>query len=201
MYLPRVRMSRRLVPPSGAVAGVIARIDTEHGVWRSPAGPGAGLDVDGLAVELTKGELGALNAEGVNGLRTFPGPGVVVWGARTLAGSQAESSEWKYVNLRRLVLFLEASIDEGTSWAVFEPNDEPLWARVRGAVEAFLANLWRAGALQGQKLEEAFFVRCDRTTMTQDDVDNGRLIVLVGVAPLEPAEFVVFRICHKAATE
>ena len=198
MYLPRVRVGRHVVPPSGAVAGVIARSDVAYGVWRAPAGRNALLDVDGLAYELTNAELKSLTAEGVNCLRTLLGS-VVVWGARTLAGSQAEASEWKYVSLRRLLLFLEASIDEGTGWVVFEPNDEPLWARVRGAVEAFLVNLWRAGAFQGQKAEEGFFVRCDRTTMTQEDIDSGRLILLVGVAPIKPAEFVTFRICQKTA--
>jgi hypothetical protein len=197
LYLPRVRIGRRTFPASGAVAGVIARTDLERGIWKAPAGRAALLAVDGLAPELDSREHESFAAEGVNTLRTLPGDGVVVWGARTLAGSQAESSEWKYVSVRRLLLFLEESIDEGTGWVAFEPNDEPLWARVRSAVETFLILLWRESALQGAKPEEAFFVRCDRTTMTQDDLDHGRLIVLVGVAPVRPAEFVIFRICKK----
>jgi phage tail sheath protein FI len=201
LCLPRVRNGRRNLPGSGAVAGAIARTDLERGVWKAPAGRGVLLAVDGLAVELEPREHESLNAAGISTLRTMVGTGVVGWGARTLAGSQAESSDWKYVNVRRLLLFLEASIDEGTSWVVFEPNDEPLWARVRRAVEDFLTVLWREGAFQGSKPEEAFFVRCDRSTMTQGDIDHGRLIVLVGVAPVRPAEFVVFRIrhCTKAA--
>jgi uncharacterized protein len=197
-YLPRMLTGRRITPPAGAVAGLYARTDAERGVWQAPAGRGAVLDVDGLAAELRRAELESLNAAGVNCLRTLQDTGVVVWGARTLAGSDDESSEWKYVSVRRLFLFLEESLDEGTRWTVFEPNDEQLWARVRSAVETFLVNLWRAGALPGEKPEDAFFVRCDRTTMTQDDIDNGRLIALVGFAPLRPAEFVVLRICQIA---
>jgi hypothetical protein len=194
LYLPRIRLGRRLVPTSGAVAGLCAREDP----WKAPAGRGAVLHVEGLSTKLGSAEVEALAAAGANCLRTVRGD-VVVCGARTLAGSATEASEWRYVNVRRLLLFLEESIDEGLSWAAFEPNDELLWRKVRTAVEGFLVQAWRAGALVGEKLEEACFVRCDRTTMTQDDIDAGRLILLVGFAAVRPAEFVVFRICTKTA--
>ena len=131
-----------------------------------------------------------LNQEGVNVLRSFDGEGIRLWGARTLSSDP----EWKYINIRRYLLFLEHSIDQGTQWAVFEPNGEALWATVRRSVEDFLDAQWRSGALVGRTPQDAYFVRCDRTTMTQDDLDHGRLVALVGVAPLKPAEFVIFRI-------
>jgi hypothetical protein len=131
-----------------------------------------------------------LNPEGVNVLRFFEGRGNMVWGARTTSSDP----EWKYVNIRRLLIFLEHSIDKSTQWAVFEPNNERLWEGIRRQIEAFLASVWRSGALMGRKPEEAFFVRCDRTTMTQDDLNNGRLICVIGIAPTRPAEFVIFRI-------
>lgn len=136
-----------------------------------------------------------LNPRGVNVIRAFPGRGIRVWGARTLSSDPL----WKYVNVRRLFIFLEESIDEGTQWVVFEPNDIPLWARVRQTIVQFLTGVWRTGALAGATPEEAFFVKCDRTTMTQDDIDNGRLICVIGVAPVKPAEFVIFRIAQWTA--
>jgi phage tail sheath protein FI len=134
-----------------------------------------------------------LNPKGINALRYFPGRGYRVWGARTLSSD----ASWKYINVRRLFIFVEESIDEGTQWAVFEPNDRPLWARIRQTVANFLTSQWRTGALQGKTAEEAFFVRCDESTMTQDDIDNGRLICVIGIAPVKPAEFVIFRIQQK----
>ena len=134
-----------------------------------------------------------LNPQNINVLRFFPGRGNRVWGARVLTSDAA----WKYINVRRLFIFVEESIDEGTQWVVFEPNDEPLWARVRQTVTNFLTSVWRIGALQGATADEAFFVKCDRTTMTQDDIDNGRLICVIGIAPVKPAEFVIFRIQQK----
>lgn len=178
--------------PSGAVAGVIARIGAARGVWKSPAGAEAGLmGVNGLSVQLDAGDQDMLNPRGVNLLRSMrPGLGPVVWGARTLS----DDPEWKHVAIRRLMSFVLRSLDRGTQWAVFEPNGPVLWARVRGAVEQFLNGLWRSGGLQGTMPDKAYFVRCGPDTMTQNDIDSGRLILLVGLAPLRPAEFIIVRI-------
>ncbi len=182
----------RSCPPSGSVAGVIARTDVERGVFHPPAGLEARLvGVIGLEVELTEDEARSLNESGVNAIRSFPLAGIVVWGGRTVASG---SSEWKYVNIRRLMLYLERSLSDGLAWAVFEPNDVPLWMQVRQSVSGFLSGVWRGGGLQGRTADEAFFVRCDRGVMTQNDIDNGRLVCLIGVAPVRPAEFVLFRI-------
>jgi hypothetical protein len=178
-----------LLPPSGFVAGIYARNDISRGVHKAPANE----VVRGLTrfeANINKARQDVLNPEGINALRFFEGRGHRVWGARTMSSDP----EWKYVNVIRLFLFLEHSIDRGTQWAVFEPNNSRLWANVRRTIEDFLLTLWRDGALLGAKPEEAFFVRCDRTTMTQNDLDNGRLITLIGVAPVKPAEFVIFRI-------
>ncbi len=200
LYFPSVQVDDRPgglrdVPASGAVAGVIARTDERRGVWKQPAGADADVrGIGGLTEAVGEGESERLNRAGVNALRTFPGKGILVWGGRTLAA--ADQPEWKYVSVRRLVLFIEESIDRGTRWAVFEPNDEPLWRALRRSIESFLLELFRQGALQAQTPDAAFFVRCDRTTMTQEDIDDGRLICLVGVAPIRPAEFVVLRFEH-----
>ena len=184
-----------LVPPGGHVAGVYARTDRRRGVHKAPAGETV-RGVTDLEFPVTQGMQEVLNPQGVNCLRDFrsSGKGIVVWGSRTLSSDP----EWKYVSVRRLFLFLEESIDEGTQWAVFEPNGADLWSRLRQAISGFLTTLWQSGALQGTTAAEAFFVRCDRTTMTQDDIDNGRVIALVGVAPLRPAEFVIFRVSQQA---
>jgi Bacteriophage tail sheath protein len=177
------------LPPSGFVAGIYARNDISRGVHKAPANE----VVRGLTrfeANINKARQDVLNPEGINALRFFEGRGHRVWGARTMSSDP----EWKYVNVIRLFLYLEHSIDRGTQWAVFEPNNSRLWANVRRTIEDFLLTLWRDGALLGAKPEEAFFVRCDRTTMTQNDLDNGRLITLIGVAPVKPAEFVIFRI-------
>ncbi|MFJ9608859.1 phage tail sheath family protein [Kitasatospora sp. NPDC101176] len=177
------------VPPSGFVAGIYARSDTERGVFKAPANEvvhGMGEFV----TNVTYDRQAVLNPEGINALRFFEGRSHRVWGARTMSSDP----EWKYVNVRRLFIYLEHSIDKSTQWAVFEPNNERLWASVRQSVEDFLLVTWKSGALMGSKPEEAFFVRCDRTTMTQNDIDNGRMICLIGVAPTYPAEFVIFRI-------
>ncbi|MEV6875389.1 phage tail sheath C-terminal domain-containing protein [Amycolatopsis sp. NPDC051128] len=182
-------------PPSGHIIGVYARTDTERGVHKAPANAvirGIRL-TDGIAQDVTKRHQDLLNPRGINALRFFPGLGQRVWGARTLSSD----TSWKYVNVRRLFLFLEESIDEGTQWVVFEPNDESLWALVRQTVSNFLTTVWRSGALAGTTADEAFFVHCDRTTMTDDDIANGRLICVIGVAPVFPAEFVIFRIQQK----
>jgi phage tail sheath protein FI len=181
---------RRLVlPPSGFVAGIYARTDITRGVHKAPANE----VVRGLTrfeSNINKPRQEVLNPEGINALRFFEGRGYRVWGARTMSSDP----EWKYVNVRRLFIYLEHSIDKGTQWAVFEPNNRRLWDNVRRTVEDFLLGLWKDGALLGDKPENAYFVRCDRTTMTQNDIDNGRMICLIGVAPVKPAEFVIFRI-------
>ncbi len=178
-----------LLSPEGAMAGIYARSDIERGVHKAPANEVV-RGILRFSRNVTRGDQDVLNPEGVNCLRFFEGRGQRVWGARTISSDP----EWTYVNVRRLFIYLEHSIDRGTQWAVFEPNNETLWLRIRLTIESFLTEVWRTGALMGTKPEEAFFVRCDRTTMTQSDLDNGRLICLIGVAPTKPAEFVIFRI-------
>jgi len=177
------------LPPSGFVAGIYARSDIERGVWKAPANEIV-RGVTRFEANINTGRQQVLNPEGINALRFFEGRGNRVWGARTASSDP----EWKYVNVRRLFIYLEHSIDKSTQWAVFEPNGDRLWANIRQTIEDFLLNEWKNGALLGTKPEEAYFVRCDRTTMTQNDLDNGRLICLIGVAPVRPAEFVIFRI-------
>jgi phage tail sheath protein FI len=181
------------LPPSGSVAGIYARSDGERGVHKAPANENV---AGALALEriVTKGEQEVLNPAGVNVIREFRGRGILIWGARTIASDPL----WKYINVRRLFIFVEESIDKNTQWVVFEPNNEKLWARVRATITQFLTRVWKDGALMGTKAEEAFFVKCDRSTMTQDDIDNGRLICVIGIAPVKPAEFVIFRIAQWA---
>ena len=187
------------VPPCGYICGIYARSDTERGVHKAPANEvvrGA-LDLEVISDNgskriITKGQQDILNPKGVNCIRAFPGRGIRVWGARTISSD----SLWKYINVRRLFIYVEGSIEKGTQWVVFEPNDEKLWARVRATITQFLTGVWRSGALMGTKAEGAFFVKCDRSTMTQDDIDNGRLICVIGIAPVKPAEFVIFRIAQ-----
>ncbi len=181
--------------PCGAVAGVIARTDADRGVWKAPAGLEARLvGVPALSVPLTDAEIGQLNPLGVNCLRTAPAAGRVVWGARTLEGNDILASEWKYVPVRRTALFLEESLYRGTQWVVFEPNDEPLWAQIRLNLGAFMQSLFRQGAFQGKTPKEAYLVKCDSETTTQDDINRGVVNILVGFAPLKPAEFVLIQI-------
>jgi uncharacterized protein len=179
-------------PPSGFVSGIYARNDVERGVHKSPANEVVRLAI-GFEYLLNKAQQDVLNPEGINCLRYFEGRGLRVWGARTITSDP----EWRYVALRRYFVFLEQSIDKGTQWAVFEPNGKVLWSQVRRTIEDFLFNEWTSGHLMGDTPEEAYFVKCDRSTMTQSDFDNGRLICLIGVAPLRPAEFVIFRIGQK----
>jgi phage tail sheath protein FI len=176
-------------PPSGFVAGIYARNDIERAVYKAPANEVVTLAL-GFEKLLNKAQQEVLNPEGINCFRYFEGRGMRLWGARTASSDP----EWKYVNLRRYFAYLERSIDKGTQWAVFEPNGERLWANIRRTIQDFLLNEWQNGALLGERPEKAFFVKCDRSTMTQNDLDNGRLVCLVGVAPLRPAEFVIFRI-------
>jgi len=189
----KLKLVQDFTPSSGYIAGIYARSDTERGVHKAPANEIIRGALE-IKLAITKGEQDILNPKGINCIRAFPGRGIRVWGARTTSSDTL----WKYINVRRLFLYLEESIDEGTQWVVFEPNNEKLWARVRATINEFLTRVWREGALMGTKAEEAFFVRCDRTTMTQDDIDNGRLICLIGVAPVKPAEFVIFRIAQWA---
>ena len=206
LYAPRIRRSdpaqagvADTFAASAAVAGVIARTDAEQGVWSAPAGTDAELrGADGLEFELGSREAEALNELGISTLRRVPGRPPVVWGARTLAGADAAASEWKYVPVRRMALFLEESIERGLQWTAFEPNDEPLWREVRESVGVFLHGLFRAGAFHGNAPDRAYFVKCDRETVTEHDLDAGELAVLVGFAPIRPAEFVVLRIRARA---
>ena len=177
------------VPPGGHLAGAYALNDAERGVAKAPENL-ALLGVTVLDHNLTDQQQGALNQLGVNIIREFPGQGILIWGGRTTS----QDPEWKYVNLRRYLIYLERSIDEGLQWVVFEPNGERLWASVRSSITNFLLNEWKSGALQGITADQAFFVKCDRTTMTQNDFDNGRLVVVVGVALLKPAEFAITQI-------
>ncbi len=197
VYWPRLRAhDGSTVSPLGAVAGVIARTDARRGVWKAPAGREAVLrGIHGPAVGASVAEYGELNRRGVNALRSLTGLGPVVWGARTVS----TDPEWRYVSVRRTALFLQESITRGLRWAVFEPNDEPLWKAVRQIVSAFLHGLFGEGAFAGNAPDEAFFVRCDRSTMTQADVQAGRLVVTVGFAAVRPAEFLVLRMTAAAA--
>jgi hypothetical protein len=184
-----------LLPPSGYIAGLYARIDALRGVWKAPAGTEASLNgVVGLAAELTDVEHGNLNPMGVNVIRRFPAAGVVAFGARTITSDP----EWKYVPVRRTAIMLRVSLYNGIQWAVFEPNDEPLWSQLRLNIGAFMTTLFRQGAFQGSTPSQAFFVKCDAETTTQADIDLGIVNILVGFAPLKPAEFVVVRISQKA---
>ena len=183
--------SNKQIPPGGYIAGIYARSDQERGVHKAPANEIV-RGVLKIEFNLSKADQALLNPRGVNCIRSFIGRGIRVWGARTISSD----SLWKYINVRRLFIYVEESIEEGTQWVVFEPNDEKLWARVKQTIIAFLTRVWRDGALMGTKAEEAFFVKCDRSTMTQDDIDNGRLICVIGIAPVKPAEFVIFRIAQ-----
>jgi phage tail sheath protein FI len=181
--------------PCGAIAGTFARTDTQRGVWKAPAGVEASLiGASGLNVSMTDHGNGRLNRLGVNCLRSFPAAGNVVWGSRTLDGADAQASDWKYIPVRRLALFIEESLDQGTQWVVFETNDEPLWAQIRLSIGAFLDKLFRQGAFQGRTPHQAYFVKCDSETITQNDIDAGVVNIVVGFAPLKPAEFVIIRI-------
>ena len=202
VYFPRLVEADALnqdgplvVPACGAVAGVFARTDVTRGVWKAPAGMDAGINgVLRLEVALTDGQNGILNPLGINCLRTFPTIGTVIWGARTLRGADLFGDDYKYVSVRRLALFLEESIERGTKWAVCEPNDETLWEQIRQSVGRFMQDLFRAGAFQGNKPEAAYFVKCDNETTTLEDIERGVVNIVVGFAPLKPAEFVTVRI-------
>lgn len=180
------------VPPSGSVCGIYARVDSEHGVHMAPANEQIRSAI-GLEIDVNKAQQSILNPLGINCLRYFTSHGYRVWGARTVSSDP----EWKYINVRRYFAYLEHSIDRGTQWAVFENSGAVLWNNVRQLIEEFLFNEWKQGRLAGAQPEEAYHVRCDRTTMTQEDIDNGYLVCMIGVAPVKPAEFVIFRIVQK----
>jgi len=185
--------------PCGAVAGVFARTDTQRGVWKAPAGLDATLSgVPALQIRMTDPENGQLNPLGVNCLRSFGVAGRVVWGSRTLRGADQLADEWKYIPVRRTALYIEESLYRGTKWVVFEPNDEPLWAQIRLNVGAFMHNLFRQGAFQGTTPRDAYFVKCDKETTTQNDINLGIVNIIVGFAPLKPAEFVVLKLQQMA---
>jgi phage tail sheath protein FI len=211
VYFPRLLMPDSLqdnnlqaFAPCGAVAGTFARTDVARGVWKAPAGTDAGLQgVLGLSINSTPGnltdqEIGGLNPSGINSIRILPVIGPVVWGARTLDGADVLASQWKYIPVRRLALYIEESLYRGTQWVVFEPNDEPLWSQIRLNIGAFMNTLFRQGAFQGASPKDAYFVKCSRETTTQTDIDNGIVNIIVGFAPLKPAEFVVIKIQQMA---
>lgn len=206
LFFPRLRQPNPLrdnqmegFAPCGVVAGVFARTDTQRGVWKAPAGLDATLrGVPQLSVPLTDAENGELNPLGINCLRAMPPAGRVIWGSRTLQGDDRLASEWKYIPVRRLALYIEESLFRGTQWVVFEPNDEPLWAQIRLNVGAFMHNLFRQGAFQGTTPREAYFVKCDKETTTQNDINLGIVNIVVGFAPLKPAEFVIIKIQQMA---
>lgn len=206
LYFPRLNVPdplnefrSRTIGNSGTLAGLYARIDTERGVWKAPAGTEATLrGIRSLDYKLSDAENGVLNPLGINALRAFDVRGTVSWGARTLRGADRLADEYKYVPVRRLALFLEESLFRGLKWVVFEPNDEPLWAQIRATVEEFMQRLFRQGAFQGTSPGEAYFVKCDSETTTQADIDRGIVNIVVGFAPLKPAEFVILKIQQKA---
>ncbi|MGD9535608.1 MAG: phage tail sheath family protein [Alphaproteobacteria bacterium] len=202
VYFPRTNIADQLnrgrprsIAASGTIAGLWARTDTDRGVWKAPAGTDARLrNVESLGYKMTDQENGSLNPLGVNCLRNFPVYSNICWGARTLEGADVLASDWKYVPVRRTTLFIEESLFRGTKWVVFEPNDEPLWSQIRLNVGAFMQDLFRKGAFQGTTPRDAYFVKCDSETTTQQDIDNGIVNIEVGFAPLKPAEFVILKI-------
>jgi phage tail sheath protein FI len=185
--------------PCGLIAGIMARTDAQRGVWKAPAGLDASLNgIQGFNVILNDDENGHLNQLGINCLRSFGVAGRVAWGARTMRGADSLADEYKYVPVRRTALFMEESLFRGLKWVVFEPNDEPLWAQIRLNVGGFMHNLFRQGAFQGSSPKDAYFVKCDKETTTQNDINLGIVNVVVGFAPLKPAEFVIIQIQQMA---
>lgn len=202
VYFPRIKQADPMLdgqidvfPASGTIAGVFARTDAQRGVWKAPAGTDGALNgAAGLQVGLTDAENGILNPLGINCLRTLPVFGHVVWGSRTLRGADAAADEYKYIPVRRTALLIEESLYRGLKWVVFEPNDEPLWSQIRLNVGAFMHNLFRQGAFQGRTPREAYLVKCDAETTTQNDINLGIVNIVVGFAPLKPAEFVIIKL-------
>ena len=192
---PRLGNRLRAFPPSGFVAGLYAQTDAQRGVWKAPAGTDASLTgASGVTETLTDIQNGTLNVQAINCIRNFPVYGTILWGARTLQGNDEVGSEWKYIPVRRTALFIEESLFRALKWVVFEPNDEPLWAQIRLNVGAFMHDLFRQGAFQGTTPRDAYFVKCDKETTTQSDINRGIVNIVVGFAPLKPAEFVIIKI-------
>jgi hypothetical protein len=207
LYFPYLKMIDPVtsttieVPPSGYVAGVYARTDNARGVWKAPAGlETTVLNTTGVVDlgRMTDMRQGTLNPIGVNVLRTFPDSGTVVWGARTTITKDTAQQQWRYVPVRRMALFLEQTLVRNLGWVVFEPNDEPLWSAIRTSIDAFMLSLFRQQAFQGSTPSAAFLVKCDATTTTQQDIDNGIVNIVVGFRPLKPAEFVIIQIAQLA---
>ncbi len=206
VFFPRIQKLDPLDPPNsrdaapgGSIAGIFARIDTTRGVWKAPAGVKVN-GATGLALDVSSADQNLLNPQAINCVRRFPNRGILLWGARTLQGRDSTPSDWRYIPIRRLALHIESSLIRGTQWAVFEPNDANLWSSIRSSVSNFLHQLWREGAFPGATANESFFVRCDRSTMTQADLDSGRLVIQVGFAPLKPAEFIMLQLSQKTAS-
>jgi phage tail sheath protein FI len=206
LYFPRLNAPDpmmnnvvRTFPSAGALAGLFARSDSEHRVWKAPAGMSAFIiGATDVSLTLTAAEIASLNSQGINCLRNFPVIGTVSWGARTARGADSFADEYKYIPVRRLALFIEESVYRGTQWVEFEPNEESLWSQVRLNVGAFMHRLFMQGAFQGTTPKDAYFVKCDKETTTQNDMDLGRVSIVVGFAPLKPAEFVIIQIQQKA---
>jgi len=206
VYFPRLecadpsnRSVSMLAPSSGAIAGIYARTDQREGVWKAPAGPDARLlGISDLELSLTDTQMNRLQDAAINSIRPFPRRGLLAWGARAFV-TGPDDAEWKYVNVRRLALFIEESLYRGLDWAVFEQNGDALWGQIRLSVSSFMNHLWRKGALLGPSSRDAYLVKCDRETMTQADIDSGRVLALVGFAPLKPAEFIILKIELSAA--
>jgi hypothetical protein len=201
VYYPRLSVpdplhqnAPREIGYSGTVAGIYARIDNTRGVWRAPAGGEAIIPSASPIFALDDATTGQLNSLAINPIRKLPTIGTVLWGARTTAGASGNNSSYQYINIRRLTIYIEQSIESGLQWVVFEPNNPTLWAAIRLTVNSFLMQLWKQGALQGNKPDQSFFVKCDATTITQTDLDNCRVNVQVGFAPIKPAEFVIITI-------
>lgn len=201
VYYPRLNIpdslhqnALREIGYSGTVAGIYTRIDNTRGVWRAPAGAEANIPNATPSFAITDATTGQLNSLAINPIRTFPNMGTVLWGARTATGSATNNSGYQYINVRRLAIYIEQSVQSGLQWVVFEPNSPPLWASIRLTINSFLTQLWKQGALQGTKPDQSFFVKCDATTITQTDLDNGRINIQIGFAPIKPAEFVIISI-------
>lgn len=196
IYFPRVKIQEKSdFVPCGIIAGIMAKTDYSRGVWKAPAGVEASISgIDDFVIHLTDDEIGVLNLMGINCLKKVQSLGFLVWGSRTMKGNERLASQWKYLPTRRTALFIEESLYRGLKWVVFEPNGEPLWSSIRNTVDPFLNNLFRQGAFQGATTKEAYFIKCDQSTHTVNDIAAGIINLEVGFAPLKPAEFVIIKI-------
>jgi len=196
IYFPRVKIKEKSdFVPCGIIAGIIARTDSSKGVWKAPAGTNAVISgIEDLMVHLSDDEIGVLNMDAINCLKQFPVMGFIVWGARTMKGTDILASEWKYLAVKRTALFIEESLYRGLKWTVFQYNGAPLWSSISSNVNSFMNNLFRQGMFSAPSSDKAYFVKCDNTTTTQSDIDKGIVNVIVGFAPLKPAEFIIIKI-------